>query len=506
MKRRGFKPNTRTFHTLLSGFGAATEKLQDSDLLRAEKIHEQFQAYCEAQTPGSPNLDVLPTNDYLRVLNNGRDSKAMFRLFWSMPTTGPLSPDLFTFTELIRAIRTRRVLHTGEDSAPIGSRMDVDLRNAEDALFLWKRLVQAASRGRFDIDAHVITPTLSVLAKGSKECQDEGFAIVKEYLGLSDEVGGPMTTPKIKLSGHVLAAAQQLALLSRKLELRLQFVRNIMLHKNEGIRSILVHQHLLCGLESLSDKRLRKGDRALGVEALQMIEWMMDQESRGGIGLGLRPNIDAYTEAIFACKRLSDWRSAVRLIELMSGYKLDDFGVPLANRAYGQPPSNNSLPLRFVILPNVSIMASLMQIAIKNVEEKAKKPYRHEDLLPLYSILRFAHHLGVRQYFEHIPRPEEAKNVDIAEWIEKKKGQRRLAVALEDVVKLVKSCKSTVDANLKPTDWELKEWSEMTNNDQDASDEPSSSDTPKTWQRKDKDTKTRNQTLTRRRAWKPITA
>lgn len=483
MKRRGYKPNLRTYHTLLSGYAKdSSVAVRPSSLARAQKVYDQYKTYCLSLPRNSAELSPKPANDYLTTLNNAGQIQAMYDVFWEMPATGKLAPDLVTFTILINAVRNRRVLHDGPGLAPAGAEEDVARRNADDINFLWMRLVAASERAGFKIDGYAAAPTIFALAKGSPQAREDAFAIVHDYLGLSPD---PETAPKprlIDLSSQLFKGVLELCLATRNHERCIHYVRSLIQRPHTMESVALNNGHMIYLLESLAS--LSADDPSYGKEALGVIEWMLTEERKGGWRMGLRPDIRAYLRAFLACRRAKDWDSAAKLFELMSGYRVVDFAVPLVPLAARgmDPPANFNVPKRFEILPDVAIMNLMTRTALlaasrgsddpvtpTEVEAKAKAPEIH-DSSPIYLCLRIISHLTPGRFLFPIPNSHVALATESAPTHrERRANQRRFAQtvvetleALEKYIRHPSTSMTSGTMKVKPpTGLELVQWGEI---------------------------------------------
>lgn len=145
MKKRGYKPNSRTFTTLLNAYAGvrhsfdlgetrSAPSIEARSKSRVSIIYDQAQAYLSAKmeeveaatrwndpdelglaTDAEPDevkidstlmhdVNVGPTNAYLKFLASARMYNEMDKVFVAMPTIGPLSPDTITYTTMFSAL------------------------------------------------------------------------------------------------------------------------------------------------------------------------------------------------------------------------------------------------------------------------------------------------------------------------------------------------------------------------------------------------------------------
>lgn len=440
MKRRGFKPNLRTYHTMLSGYAKAPVTiLTQGAMERAQKIYEQYRIYCEQLPPDSTQRSPTPTNDYLRILAKNGRYEAMFEVFWEMPPTGPLAPDLVTFTELLNAIRYRKTLPGVPGNASTASEADIALRNADDVNFMWKRLVGASERQGFKIDAYAVAPTIFALARGSVAAQEQAFSIVHDHLGFSPDAGTIPKPRKISLSSQLLTSVLELCIITKNYERCAHYTTSVMRHKSESEPGVLQRGHMMSVLQSLAALSSPQSSGVPG-RAFAVVQWMLQEEAKGGWRRDLRPDINAYFQAFLACRRSKDWVTACKLFELMSGYRISDFERPSPESRGCSAPSNHELPARFAILPDPAIMNLMGRTATlsssSRFEGSTPKPVTRiiSDSGPIYTSLRVITHFGTDYLFGSLPASRAAQAMDASRnHRERLMNQRRLAATILDL-------------------------------------------------------------------------
>lgn len=482
MKRRGFKPNLRTYHTLLSGYAKAPPAVltqAQGTMERAQNIYNQYKLYCDQLPPNSTQRSSTPTNDYLRILAKSGQYEAMFEVFRDMPPTGPFSPDLVTFTELINAIRHRKMPRVVPGDVPIAMEANAALRNAEDVGLLWKGLVRASEMQRFKIDAYAVAPTIFALARGSAASREQAFSIVHDYLGFSLDAG---TTPKprnIALSSQLLTSVLELCIITKNHERCVHYAKSVMAKPSGHEPRVLQSSHMISALQSLAALSTPQS-RGVAGQALAFIQWMLQEEAKGGWRRELRPNINAYLQAFLACRRAEDWATACRLFELMSGYCVSDFERPLVPPELRgcSAPSNHGLPARFAVLPDPAIMNLMARTAVlsssSGSEGRLPQPIGQiiPDFGPIYTSLRIITHLGTDYFFGSLPASRVAQAMDASRsYRERRTNQRRLATTILDLHQCLTSLggvtrveaegshpSATPPSVLPPTFEELQQW------------------------------------------------
>ncbi|KAF8311165.1 hypothetical protein DL93DRAFT_2229813 [Clavulina sp. PMI_390] len=460
MKRRGFKPDLRTYHTLLSGYSKDPNiALFPKAIQRANQVYAQYETFCESQPRGSVQLSPKPANAYLSCLAAAGQYEDMFDVFGNMPPRGPTSPDLATYTILINAVHHRRTLHNGLEDAPEGSSENVTTRNAADVAVLWKQLKASSERTGFTIDSYAIAPTIFALSKGAPESQEEAFSIIHDYLGLSPDADTPAKRWKVPMSSQILKGVLELCIASNNHQRCIHYVESLIERRALMETATLNNEHMLYVLQSLSV--LAEGDPKNARESLRVIRWMIRQEREGGWRLGLRPNCRAYMFAFLACRRSLDWQTATKLFEQMSGYRMVDFTV-----AHGaEPPMNRDVPSRFEILPDPTIMNLMLRTAyLSSLDPKDSSKLL--DPSSLYACFRIISHFGPEHFFSPIPVSRAALAKDSSRTHrEREVNQNRLAQSMVEMIDAMEQFRrqsgSSTGEVTPPTDVEWTQWKEM---------------------------------------------
>lgn len=226
MKKRGFQPNSRTYTTILNAYagvrhpldvgGSATPRsAQGKTISRVSIVYDQAQAYMAARAadceesagwmdpdetglavdavPGHspadntrlPDVNVGPTNAYLKFLASVRRYSEMDNIFTAMPMSGPLSPDTITYTTMFSAMAESLSLKF--NPAP-----PVDARTATSPVALWARMCrqylstecEASSDSSRSFDQTVVLVALRCLVRSDQQAQRTAMHIIDSVWGL----------------------------------------------------------------------------------------------------------------------------------------------------------------------------------------------------------------------------------------------------------------------------------------------------------------------------------
>ncbi|KAI0362332.1 hypothetical protein OH77DRAFT_43807 [Trametes cingulata] len=109
MKRRGFKPTTTTYGTLMSVF-VKVENWQNRGklLLCVHKVYDSFTEYMatvKEHNPRSPELSPMPANAYIQILARTGQCQPAFDVYNAFEDEGPLARDRITYTNMFKIVR-----------------------------------------------------------------------------------------------------------------------------------------------------------------------------------------------------------------------------------------------------------------------------------------------------------------------------------------------------------------------------------------------------------------
>ncbi|KAF9820964.1 hypothetical protein IEO21_00941 [Rhodonia placenta] len=234
-----------------------------------------------------------------------------------MADEGPLAPNQFTFAALFRGLSWRRATSGGPEAQAA-----MCARNASDVKLLWRQMLKIAEKNpQFEFDSHLITPAISALTSGSPSDQLFAFDIVRDYLGLT-KPGETPQPPRVQLSTHLLGEVLYLCNSSQKYRLGVHFFRQVVDHPDN--RAIITHRHVETVIRLFAGMSMMGSDEA-SAQALETLEWLLQEEASARNAVELRPTILTFSLVLNVCWRNGDWASATRTFELMTGYNPDDF-------------------------------------------------------------------------------------------------------------------------------------------------------------------------------------
>ena len=377
MKRRGFKPDSRTYATLLAAFSRVPDWTDRGKLLQnAEKAYKSYIEYTDlvkSHNPNSPELSVIPINAFLTVLSRSGQWQRMFDVYNALDDDGPLSPDAVTYTIMIKSFGTRSQLRRGDDPEAHTARA----RNASDARLVWRQMVKRIESGAdIAVDSQMVDAIVQALALGRPADHVVAFDIIRDYVGLA-KPGETAPHASFKLSAALLSDILWFCNVAKKPRACIHWVQQLM----ERDPNVLDHGHMEHALAAFGQLGAL-GSQTEGPRALQMLEWMLEQEMTGKQGHHIRPTLSTYTLALVACWRGKDWDSALRTFELMTGFRGEDF----ADGATGAPQMTQRSKGRNV-MPDTAAMSCIVRAALASGDP--------EDMRQCMRIVR---HFGVHKF------------------------------------------------------------------------------------------------------------
>ncbi|KAH9943380.1 uncharacterized protein BXZ73DRAFT_40800 [Epithele typhae] len=329
MKRRHFKPNTRTFSALAAGLATVTDWENHPSLL--ELAHSAFDDYwalmqeIKTNDSTSPELALNPFNAFLRLFTKAKQWQKALDLYNSLDDEGPLSPTHFTYSAVILALEMP------------GERLAADIRH------LWRQIQKRIDNGAdTQLDAHVLTPLVSALTGGRSADHIMAFDIVRTYVGYAQPGDQVPATPPVALSSHLFFTILTLCFETQKYRRCIQFLRKAMVSDQR----IIDFRHLNLALRACHALAMQ-GSLYDASDALQLLEWAYER-SASFPAHDPRDELvrtAQHTTTLAICAHTTDWPAALRVFQLITGHAPEDFadGAP-ARPARPSPPARGHLP------------------------------------------------------------------------------------------------------------------------------------------------------------------
>jgi len=177
MKKRAQFPDSYSYNILLSGL--ADHAHQQSTVLSALSIYHSLHA---------PNSRVKPTithsNSALNVCARNNDLDALWGIVSRLPSKGAGSPDNYTFTIILNAIRQNALVSIGDERGEIDS---TQVREAaiRQGRTIWADIVYRWRQGDLWIDERLVCAMGRLLAIGERPHDwDDIFSLVEQTMNI----------------------------------------------------------------------------------------------------------------------------------------------------------------------------------------------------------------------------------------------------------------------------------------------------------------------------------
>ncbi|KIJ51171.1 hypothetical protein M422DRAFT_203188, partial [Sphaerobolus stellatus SS14] len=371
MKRRGIKPTSRTFGTLLKGYTQIEDwSPYTTQLENVCSLYDQVLRYHTSIKRDSQlrnDLSNIPYNLLIEIFGKAQDYRRMFDVSNSMDTTGPASPDIYTYTCLLNAIANRKTIQPSLESDPLEeesgevavvappSPIEVAYKNADEAKIIWHQLLRICGSP----DLHAIRAAILPLSRGRPSDQQLALDIVHEYLGLS-RPGEKAIPSKLPLHAHVLSIILSICNRTSRYRYTIHYVEQVM---DSDRRKTLAREHMELVLEAHAG--LAALDPGEAEQAVETLQWMLRESAlpqgrfeESGLGPQIKPTSSTFDLVALACFYGGDWKSMCRTFELMTGLESDNFRGELKR------PRPDFQGQRMI--PSGSFMACFLRLAAKS--------------------------------------------------------------------------------------------------------------------------------------------
>ncbi|KIK68173.1 hypothetical protein GYMLUDRAFT_69175 [Collybiopsis luxurians FD-317 M1] len=409
MKRRGHRPNTRTFQTLMNGLArienwdAHTKQLEHAHL-----VYKAFMRHVEhvkQHDPSSAEISVGPLAAYVKILGGAELHQEIFDVYYSLDSEGPFSPDHLLFTAMFQALSLRPTTQSGDL-----------VQNAASAKLLWNLMLKARRKTNFPIDGYVVSSAIVALSRGSPPNQEFAFSLVEEYFGLFFDDGSEPISTKREANGSIPLEPQSFAAVltlcrnsSRPLHVINFFASVLQRPESQGGASIIDRAHVEQVLQSL----IAAAVPASSDKGLELLEWMLSQEVKlpSSIATKIRPTYSTFNLLIsHICRIENNWQVATRTFDLMTGYHCHDFmdGVErLHPRLDARSHDRN-------ISPTPEVLSSMMRIAV-NSQDRANVRQALR-IIHYFRILAQAVLEGIEFLSSSSGQRDKPRHSDVARW------------------------------------------------------------------------------------------
>ncbi|GES57417.1 pentatricopeptide repeat protein [Aspergillus terreus] len=201
MKKRGRKPNSRTYTIMLNGLSKAG---RNSGLNLVKTAYSIYRSISASNSIVEPN--IIHGNAMLNVCWRLGDMDTLWRVAGELPEDGPGSPDPTTYTIILKAIRdaTQRDVESmrSRDVRPI---LERKTQGVTEGKRVWSDIIYQWGKGHLVLDNQLVGAMGTLLLEGAsdRDCYDV-FALIHQTTGvpiLAKEP--PKTTPKRSSSSRL---------------------------------------------------------------------------------------------------------------------------------------------------------------------------------------------------------------------------------------------------------------------------------------------------------------
>ncbi|GKZ31741.1 hypothetical protein AbraIFM66950_000506 [Aspergillus brasiliensis] len=192
MKKRGLKPNSRSYTIMLNGL------CQDFDIKGFKPVKMASKIYMSLYSENSPvEPHIIHANAMLKLCWWHRDMEVLWEVAGALPESGPLAPDLLTYTTLLGAIAGITRTETSElykGNIKTAERKQVEIepllqRRAQgihEAKRVWSDILYQWKKGRVPMDNYLAHAMAHMLQENSSCDHDVWcvFALYKQTAGI----------------------------------------------------------------------------------------------------------------------------------------------------------------------------------------------------------------------------------------------------------------------------------------------------------------------------------
>lgn len=181
MKKRGRKPNERTYTLMLAGLGRCDKQPGFNNVKTALSIYESI---FESKTDIKPG--VVYANAIMTTCLRQGNFDALWTVAADLPEDGPLAPDAKTYTLIFRAINAS--LENDLSTMPRDQLDNIPERRQKavvEAKRVWSEVVYLWKEGRLPMDSRLANSMAEILLQGNTDpdCYDV-FSLYRQLCGI----------------------------------------------------------------------------------------------------------------------------------------------------------------------------------------------------------------------------------------------------------------------------------------------------------------------------------
>ncbi|TFK75914.1 hypothetical protein BDN72DRAFT_831351 [Pluteus cervinus] len=440
MKRRGFSPSTRTFQTMFSGLSRIEQWNHHTlQLQNARNLYEHYQRHMESlqkHEPGSPDITPIPLTGYIKILGDAGQYQDLFDVYYALEAAGPLSANEFIYSAMFRALATPS---NERGPKPFG-----------DVKILWTQMLRASKKTPgFEVDAALVTAAIGAISRTAASQADFAlaFQLIHDYFGLNRPEDAPSLSGTVPLTAQALANIFILCNQSGHPEYAIHYFQQLKRRPPAMGDTSLLDQH---HMGEILRSHLAASPPDLGQQSLSILEFMLRREITGvnggeKNGPKIRPTTSTYHLVMLCCWKSSDWESARRVFELMTGYHLEDFGDEAASKADSKwKPRMDKRAAGRNLTPTAETVSGLLRCAVASITTGAGSRGKGQvsseaNLERVRQCLRFVDYMGgVKAVAGRRTMTEAQSQSDTNQMLKNKAFHAsKLAIAVKEAVQLL---------------------------------------------------------------------
>ena len=203
MKKRGITPTTRTYATLLNAYTriphdgahtsfAPTKQPPQKQIQRVVDIYNESQTYISEQVakvePGTtqfPEIDLAPTNAYLKYLAKFGMWSQIERVRLGMDDKGPLAPNAITYTILFNALLDRMAVAIEKRFSEFDAEDFTRTEMGETARAMWDAAQRQSASGTKAIDEEMALAAVQCLLAGRPSDTELALQLIPSLWGIT---------------------------------------------------------------------------------------------------------------------------------------------------------------------------------------------------------------------------------------------------------------------------------------------------------------------------------
>lgn len=337
----------------------------------------------------------------------------------------------------------------GDSNNQIPAAKVVHYKNASDAQVIWNALFERnqlpkSSSSRLSVKSSHVFYMLRVMSLGRPTDQKVGFEVIQTYVpalsgtSVKDLIGTSLTMDtstakdnktkatsaidQIELDWAILQAALELCLQSARYPLAIEFFETIASDPN--LKSIIDNKHMIEILRAYAHVIAAHGKLTDGRSALAALEWMIREALPPKNNARCKPKTAHCHYVLQACSAGGDFVSALRVFEMVSGIRREEFFDPDQLSQENNPEQGSPYDHRSDIISNA--FTKRLHWDRKSMNFLLKTALASNSTRNQRIALRIFHHYPPSHFFESLAdQSEQPEMEDLLSEVHKHKMEWR---------------------------------------------------------------------------------